>query len=286
MAALSFWAVLQNRTIPMDAIPSQLPLPQAALIPAAMPLEYSTAPAAQRPLYSPGAVGLATFFGAPIAGAVVMAINYRRLGRPGSATKAVIWGLVGTAALLALSFAISSHSAGLPIAIVPLVVMLQLARSQQGETFERHKAAGGPVASMWKAFGIGVVSLVAILAICISIALAADLVSPSKQRLASGGSEILYSGSATHADAQALADALTKAGYFGAGRATTVLLAKSGTGTTLQFVVNETAAQDDNTLAIFAAVAQDVAPSVGGKPITMQLVNPELKVLKTKRIDD
>lgn len=270
----------------MDAIPSQLPQPQTTLGTPAMPLEYSTAPAVQCPLYSPGAVGLATFIGSPIAGTAVMAINYRRLGRSGSATKAVVWGLVATAALLALSFALSSHATGLPLAIVPVVIMLQLARSLQGPTFDRHKAAGGPVASMWKAFGIGVVSLVAVLAICFSIAFAADLVSPSHKRLAAGGSEILYSGSATHADAQSLADALTKAGYFGAGRATTVLLAKSGTGTTLQFVVNETAATDDNTLAIFAAVAQDVAPSIGGKPLTMQLVNPELKVLKTKKIDD
>ena len=269
----------------MDAIPAQRPLPQPAVIAPTMPLEYAAAPAAQHSLYSPGAVGLATFVGAPVAGAAIMAMNYRRLGRPAAAAKAVLWGVLGTAALIALGFALSNQAPGLPLAFVPVVIMLQLARSLQGEAFSQLKTDGGKVASLWKAFGIGAASLVGVLAIIFGIAIAADLASPSNKRLSVGSSEILYSGSATHADAQALADSLTHAGYFGGGRATTVLLARNGSGTTLQFVVNEAAAQNDTTLAMFTALAQEVAPSVGGKPITMELVCPEMKVLKTTRID-
>lgn len=268
----------------MEAISAQPPLSQPAVNAATLPLAYATAPAAQYPLYSPGAVGLATFVGAPVAGAAIMAMNYRRLGRPAAANKVILWGVAGTAALIALGFALGNHAPGIPLAFVPVAVMLQLARSLQGGAFSQHKAAGGKVASLWKAFGVGAASLVAVLAVIFAIAITADLASPSNKRLSVGTSEILYSGSATHADAQALADALTRDGYFRSGNAATVLLARNGNGTTLQFVVNEAAAQNDSTIAIFTALAQDVAPSIGGKPITMELVSPQMKVLKTTKI--
>lgn len=270
----------------MNAISPPHALPPSGASAPALPLGYATAPAAQYALYSPGATGLATFLGGPIAGTAIMAMNYRRLGRSASATKTILWGVLGTAGLIALSFAIGNRAPGLSLAIVPVVVVLQLARSLQGETFSRHKVAGGKVASMWKAAGIGIASMVGLLAIIVSIAVAADLAFPSNKRLAVGSSEILYSGTATTGEAQALGNALSNDGYFGSGKTTTVLLARKNSDTTLQFVVNETAALDDNTVAIFTAITQDVAPSIGGKPITLQLVNPQLKVLKTKKIDE
>src|SRR6202035_606734 len=121
-------------------------------------------------------------------------------------------------------------------------------------------------------------SLVILLAIICAIVFATG--PASSKRLAVGNSEVLYSGSATQADAQALGKALTDAGYFGGSKATSVLLSKDGTGTTVQFVISEAAAQKEGILDGFTRITEAIAPSIGGKPITLKLVDPELKELK------
>src|SRR5580700_8363532 len=127
-------------TFAMDLTPPQPPQPGLTGAPA--PLGYASQPAESYALYSPQAVGLATFLGAPVAGTAIMALNYRRLGRPASAIKAMACGIFGTAALIGLAFALPAHAPGFLIALVPIVIMIQLAKSLQGEVFDRHKLAG------------------------------------------------------------------------------------------------------------------------------------------------
>lgn len=262
----------------MAATPPQIPPIQAAATIPVVP------PAPAYALYPPNAVALATFLGAPIGGAVILAKNYRRLGRPSAARQALLWGLLATAALIALGFAIAGRSPAILVALLPVVIMAQLAKVLQGEAFERHKQAGGHVASLWKAAGIGLVSLAGTFAVIFVVVIATTMLTgPSTLKV--GSSEVLYSGKATTADAQALGKSLTDLGYFQDGHAATVLLAKDASGTTLKFVVNEAAADNDAALGIFAAITDKLAPSIGGKSITLQLVNKEMKELKTKRVE-
>src|SRR3954468_16666081 len=53
----------------------------ASVPPPPIPAEPNPAPPPPFRLYRPSAVTLATLFGSPIAGLIVMSINYRRLGR-------------------------------------------------------------------------------------------------------------------------------------------------------------------------------------------------------------
>ena len=59
-------------------------------------------------LYSPGHIAWATFLGAPIAGCVLLALNYKRFGDATSATLALIVGLIGTVVLLAIAFVLQT----------------------------------------------------------------------------------------------------------------------------------------------------------------------------------
>ncbi len=117
--------------------------------------------------------------------------------------------------------------------------------------------------------------LVLVLAIVVAIFVGKDWVGTT--RLKVGNSEIVYSGSSTKADAEALGKALTDIHYLGRTKATTIFLSKDDSGVTLQFVVNDNAAKKANTVNAFTQIAEAVAPSIGGKPITLKLVNPELK---------
>ena len=189
-------------------------------------------------------------------------------------------GVLATVLLIGLGFALPAHSGGIPLAFVPTFIMVALAQWLQGKAFESHKLAGGQVASKWSAAGVGVVSFVVLVGSIFAIVFAME---PTRgTRLPIGSSEIYYSGSSTEAEAKALGKALTDDGYFAAGRTTTVLISKDANGTTLRFVVKPEEGQKDSTLDAFGKVAEDVAPAVGGKPITLKLVDPDLKELRSK----
>ena len=257
------------------------PPSDTSIAPAA--LDYAAQPTTQQALYSPQAVGLATFLGSPIAGGIIMAMNYRRLGRLASGRIAIVGGLIATAALVGLGFALPEHSPAFLTAILPFLVMFQVAKQLQGEAVERHRRSGGKIASMWKASAIGLGCLLALMAIVIAIVI--ETTPSTGTRLIVGSSEIYYSGAATQADAQALGKALTDNGYFSPGHSTTVLLAKDRLGTTLKFVVNDEAGERETTLDAFAQLTEQIAPSVGGKPITLKLLNSELKEMQTRKIE-
>src|SRR5436305_8047683 len=59
-------------------------------------------------LFDPTSVGIAAFLGSPLAGAGLMAINYRRLGRQTNAIVAFVMGVAFTA----LAIAIANRSPG------------------------------------------------------------------------------------------------------------------------------------------------------------------------------
>ena len=79
------------------------------------PPPFAVPPPADR-LYSPGDVALATFLGAPAAGGVVLALNYRKWGQKPLAAATVAVGVVVTAILGWLAWIVPSY--------IPSVVFL------------------------------------------------------------------------------------------------------------------------------------------------------------------
>jgi hypothetical protein len=90
--------------------------------------------------------------------------------------------------------------------------------------------------------------------------------------------EVYYFGTATEVEAKALGQALQTAGFFH-DKGFSVLLYK-GEGTVLAFVVKEGFWEAPENVAMFDKVTRQVAPSVGGLPITLRLVNNSIDTKK------
>jgi hypothetical protein len=86
--------------------------------------------------------------------------------------------------------------------------------------------------------------------------------------------ELYYFGSATKADAEALAQAL-KAGQFFTDLGAKVLFSKESSKA-ITFVVNKNAWERPDFFAVFQDVVRRAAPSVGGLPITMRMLDLDM----------
>ena len=74
-------------------------------------------------------------------------------------------------------------------------------------------------------------------------------------------------------------------GFF-KGRGANVFLIKHDDGTTLAFVVVGEKWKDPKVLKSLETIVRDVAPSVGGLPIEMHLVDAQLQVEKDELVGD
>jgi hypothetical protein len=95
--------------------------------------------------------------------------------------------------------------------------------------------------------------------------------------------DVEYSGTATKADATALGNALKTDGYF-TDKGATVLLDKESSGTTISYVLQDGTWNQSGIVAKFDEVTREVAASVGGLPINVQLVNSDKTVEKSSSV--
>lgn len=90
-----------------------------------------------------------------------------------------------------------------------------------------------------------------------------------------------YSGTATEQEARALGEFLKSAGFFNGESERDVLLNKGEEGTVVSFVVESGKWNDPDIVADFESVGRLCAPSVGGPPITVKLLDNHLNTEKT-----
>ena len=119
-----------------------------------------TQPGFGGPLYTEQQVTLATFFGTPMAGFVLLALNEGRLGRPEGKLKTLVLGGVATFAFLLLVIVMPDSVPGAVVSLPALLGMQQLARHWQGAEVTERLAQGVTKGSGWVAFGVGVAGLV------------------------------------------------------------------------------------------------------------------------------
>lgn len=228
-------------------------------------------------LFDANAVGLATFFGTPIAGCLLMALNYHRLGQMGRAVMTLLVGTLVTGLVLLVTWNLPS-GANVPIAIALLVVTRLSADKLQGRAVKEHVARGGQLASRWSAFWVSLIFLAIFFGIVLVI------VYQGEQRtgvMIGTKDEVFYSGSATSAEAQALGNALKEIGYF-KDRGANVMVDKGKDGTVVSFVVADGTWDKPDMVAAFEKIARGEAQTVGGLPITLRLVNTEMDVEKSE----
>ena len=223
-------------------------------------------------LFDANAVALATFFGTPAAGASLMALNYRRLGKTGRGIATILIGLLVSAVVVLLAWNLP-RSASTPIALVLLIAIQRTSRSLQGAAVKEHLERGGPLGSKWMAFGCGAAVLAAIVAVVFVSARAAD----GPKVLIGTKDEIYYSGSATKEEAQALGNSLKQTGFL-TDHGVSVFLAKSKAGTAISYVTKDGVWNDIAMVSSFEEITRQSAPSVGGFPVKVQLMNTAKEV--------
>jgi hypothetical protein len=120
-------------------------------------------------LYSPGHVAWASFLGSPLAGGMLMAINFFRLRKPLAGNVSLIVGLFLAIGLMVLSFFLPDS---LPNSVIPLAYtfgMYQATKLLQGDDYGEHLARGGRKGSAWVATGVGAICLIIFVALLFAV---------------------------------------------------------------------------------------------------------------------
>ena len=235
----------------------------------------SQQPAEDLRLFNAPSVTLATFFGTPAAGALLMALNYRRIGEKNHAVLTLIIGVLVTVLAIVSGFVMPSgvtYPIGLGLLLATRVAALKL----QGETVAQHVSRGGRLGSKWVAFGVGMAFLCGIF---LAVFIPVYATSVHSKVIVGTKDEVYYTGQASKQDAEDLGAALKKAGYF-TDRGTSVFLDKDKDGATLSLVMQEGYWDKPGMLFSAEEVARDVADSVGGFPVRVKLIDSSENVKK------
>lgn len=131
-------------------------------------------------LYSQKAIGIATFFGGPMAAGYLVKKNYQSLGQESHAKKAFLIGIVSTLLLFAGIFSIpESIIDKIPNAVIPAIytgIIYLIVEKIQGQNLKEHLEDGREFYSAWRAAGIGAISMTIIFFVIATTAfIAADL---------------------------------------------------------------------------------------------------------------
>jgi hypothetical protein len=228
-------------------------------------------------LFDSNSVGLATLIGGPVAGSFLMAINYRRLGFMGNAIMTLAVGAIVTGLAIMIGWNIPP-SVTFPLALALLYATKWLAQNLQGPTVKYHLEHGGSLASRWTAFASGLGCMAVLFTVgFLATNKSGNAFAASKSVVIGTKDEVYYSGSATRQDAETLGNALKTDAYF-SDRGADVLLDKGKDGTSLSFVVQDNFLSQPGILNSFEEVARQVAPTVGGFPVQLRLVNTAREV--------
>lgn len=117
--------------------------------------------------YTPRQVSLACFLGGPPAGCWLMARTYYAASEVRKARASLIWGIVGTLALMALSFVLPDRIPRAPMALVIAVSMEQVAKYLQAPIILRCVSAGIAKGSWWMVVGVAALSILVICGIVV-----------------------------------------------------------------------------------------------------------------------
>jgi hypothetical protein len=114
-------------------------------------------------LYSQKAFGLATFLGGPLAAGLLARQNFKTLGNDDYAKLSLIIGVVSTILIFGgLAMVPDTIIDKIPNAILPAIytaIIYFIIEKLQGKELAEHKKNNGVFYSMWKAAGIGAISL-------------------------------------------------------------------------------------------------------------------------------
>jgi hypothetical protein len=238
---------------PIGAAPTQDPIVVGPGMGPAVP------PDGPGKLYTPAQVGIAAFFGLPVAGGLALASTLRRLGRRAEATKVLVLATAATGLLVLLAVVTPSN---LHVSYGDLLGTYWLhrwAKRSIGPAVEAHKAAGGKLRSGWSAFGLGLASIAAFMLAGGALAVAGPVAVREKLTdcAIQGPNEVCFEDGAELADARGVLTALLDSGLQ-PGEKVDVKVRRPAGGVAIAFVVQEGAWADAKVVAAFTGIGKDL----------------------------
>ena len=247
--------------------------------PSPFPPHWPQQAGAQKPLYAVGHIATATFLGSPLAGCILMALNYRRID-PDKSVLTIILGVLVTGIVLAFAFVLPDN---FPNAVLPAAytgAIAWVAEKKQGPAIRAAAAAGEPKASHWRAVGIGLATLIPVMLVLFAVvfSLPEDKVTfgPEQQQ------EIYFEEGATEQDARKLYAALSESKVF-VDQPASAHIKREKHGWLVTLIVADGTWNDPETLAFFETLAAELRVTLGGDPVRIALANEYLIVKKTVR---
>jgi hypothetical protein len=222
-------------------------------------------------LFDSSTVALAAFIGGPIAGAILIATNYGRLGKTGKAVAAVVIGLVAAAIPVLIKLSWNSLAGSVCFVALGLLFFLctwQIAQEVQGEAVEEHIARGGRLGRGAAAFFVGIATTVGMAGVMSGVVNEAG----RRSVVMVGTDQVVYSGLATKGTAVALGNALKERHVF-VDRGATVELEKGFLTKRLSFAVEDGVWNQAGVLSAYEETTRVLAPILGGLPIELRLVD-------------
>lgn len=122
----------------------------------------------QAQFYSQKAIGIATFFGGPLAAGILVRRNYINLGNDLYGKHALSIGIISTILLFTAIFSTPEHILNkIPNSIVPAIytfIIFLVVEKLQGQELKKHKENNGTFYSSWRATGVGFLCMLVIVA--------------------------------------------------------------------------------------------------------------------------
>lgn len=165
-------------------------------------------------LYSFAQVGGAAFFGGPIAGGWLLALNFARTRNPKAALNAMLAAVVVSAPLVAFVTYLPSDFPGIKMVLPFLTAILFQAgyRISFAAIYSDRVDSGASKASFWKAAGVTLAAFP--VSVILLIVFAVFIPITAMNQLTIYDNSIYYEGRATRSDAEQLGEFLTNEGFL------------------------------------------------------------------------
>jgi hypothetical protein len=120
-------------------------------------------------VYWPKQIACGALLGSPLAGAWLLRSNLRAWNDNRGAAKALWLGILATVVVFVLALILPSR---FPNSVLPATytfAIYSVAKQTQGERFAEHKDVNGPQKSNWSVVGVGLLSLVVVMALVVAL---------------------------------------------------------------------------------------------------------------------
>lgn len=221
---------------------------------------------------SPTQVGVATFFGGPIAGWLLIARNYRRIGQRAAAWLALAGGVAFTATALGIGFALPDLPPGgnLLFAVILCGITIGCANALQGFAVKDHRERGGRTVPGWTVFGYVVAGIVLLVGPLIAGVVVYEMAFGDQTIAITSKEEVLYGRDVPTQDALKVGRLLEAEGYFDGSSEKNITLHRDGE----EYVVSVFLSSGFNDAEIhhyFSDLAMKISRILNGKPVRIEM---------------